>query len=242
MSEQPSGEIYKLIPKIMQTVGAIGKGRRNTQQGYQFRGIDDVYNAMQGPLAEHGVFVVPSVTDRIREERPTRDGKGTLFYTTLTVRHTFYAPDGSSIEAVTVGEAMDSGDKSSNKAMSAAMKYALIEVFSIPTEGDNDTENHTPAPAAQQRPAAPARRETVNRGTGEASPKWDESVRFDTLSDQEKLAIQLKELLTAVPMPEGWLASCLKRAKVNAAEEMPVHQLKACINAVQAKQTKAVTK
>lgn len=149
MSDTNGGEIFRLIPKVMASVGAIGKGRRNQQQNYAFRGIDDIYNAVHSALVEYGVFIVPEVIGREREERQTKNG-GLLIYTTLTVRHTFYAPDGSNVQAVTVGEAMDSGDKSSNKALSAAMKYAVIETFAIPTEGDNDTENQTPEPAPRQ--------------------------------------------------------------------------------------------
>jgi hypothetical protein len=134
--------IHELIPQAMAKVGAIAKGRKNQQQGYSFRGIDDAYAAFQPVFAELGIFVVPTVQNITREERQTKSG-GALIYTTLTVKHTFYASDGSNLECVTVGEAMDSGDKSSNKAMSAAMKYALLEVFCVPTEEDNDTENHS---------------------------------------------------------------------------------------------------
>jgi len=150
--------IYSLIPKIMADVGPIAKGRRNAQQGYQFRGIDDVYNTLQPVLVAHGVFVVPEIIDERRETKTTQKGTE-LCYVILKVKHTFYASDGSSITAITIGEAMDSGDKASNKAMSAAMKYALIEVFCIPTEGDNDTENQThevvaKPPAVAQQPIA----------------------------------------------------------------------------------------
>lgn len=144
----------------MSEVGAIAKGRKNQQQGYSFRGIDDAYQAFQPVFAKHGVFVVPNVLKSTREERQTKSG-GALIYTTLEVKHTFYcAEDGTSFDAVTIGEAMDSGDKSSNKAMSAAMKYALLEVFCVPTEADNDTENHShePAPKVATSPIpAPAR-------------------------------------------------------------------------------------
>jgi hypothetical protein len=140
-------QIFDLIPKVMKEIGAVGKDRKNPQQNYSFRGIDDFYNAVQPALCRHGVFIVPTVIEQNRQDRQTKSGTN-MIYTVLTVKHVFYAPDGSSIEAVTVGEAMDSGDKSANKAMSAAMKYALIEVFSIPTEGDNDTENNSPEVAA----------------------------------------------------------------------------------------------
>lgn len=151
MSE-PIGEIFKLIPQVMRSVGVIGKGRKNQQQGYQFRGIDDVYNALQPVLCDLGVFIVPTVISETREDRQTKSG-GTLIYTTLRMSFKFFAPDGSYVEAVTVGEAMDSGDKSSNKAQSAAMKYACLQVFCIPTEGDNDTENASPEPAPRAKPA-----------------------------------------------------------------------------------------
>lgn len=138
-----AGKIYSLIPQIMKRVGAIEKDRTNSQgSGYKFRGIDDVYNAMQGPLAEAGVFCAPKVLKSEREERLSKAG-GNLIYTILTVEFRFYADDGSCFETVTVGEAMDSGDKSANKAMSAAMKYAFLQVFCIPTIEDKDTETQT---------------------------------------------------------------------------------------------------
>jgi hypothetical protein len=156
MSEQP-GKIYAAINAVMRDIDCIGKVRRNQQQHYSFRGIDDVYNAVHEPLAKHGVFIVPSVLERSQIEKATKTG-GCLFYTVLKVSHKFYANDGSYVEAITCGEAMDSGDKSTNKAMSAAMKYAILEVFAIPTEGDNDSENHSPEPVAGQ-PTPPAARQ-----------------------------------------------------------------------------------
>lgn len=137
-----AGAIFQKIPLIMSEVGAIEKGRKNQSQGYAFRGIDDVYSAFQGLLSKHGVFFTPEVLTSHREERQGKSG-GNLIYTVLTVKYTFFADDGSSFSAVTVGEAMDSGDKSANKAMSAALKYVMLQTFCIPTEEDNDTENHT---------------------------------------------------------------------------------------------------
>ena len=53
----------------------------------------------------------------------------------------------------TYGEAMDSADKSTNKAMSAAYKYMCLQVFCIPTEGDNDADGTTPDMIKPQTPA-----------------------------------------------------------------------------------------
>lgn len=153
-----TNKIFTLIPKIMAEVGAIEKNRRNTTQGqgYAFRGIDDVYLALQGPLAKHGVFYAPNVLEVNREERQTKSG-GNLIYTVMKVEFSFFADDGSSFKVVTFGEAMDSGDKSCNKAMSAALKYALLQTFCIPTEEDKDTENDTPEPSTKKtQPQAPA--------------------------------------------------------------------------------------
>lgn len=135
--------IYAAINAIMDEIGAIGKDKRNTQQNFQYRGIDDVMNALQPALVRHKVFVTPEVLDRHREERSTKTGTN-LIYSVLTVRYTFYAEDGSNVSATVVGEGMDSGDKASNKAMSVAFKYACFQVFCIPTEEMKDPDSETP--------------------------------------------------------------------------------------------------
>ena len=146
-------DIYQAITDIMSEGYAITKDKRNQKQGYVYRGIDDVMNTFQPLLAKHHVFVVPEVLERERQERVTyKDGKqsGTLLYSILTMRYTFYAEDGSSVSAVVIGEGMDSGDKASNKAMSVAMKYAMFQVFCIPTEEMQDPDADTPPPSQPQ--------------------------------------------------------------------------------------------
>ena len=146
-------DIYQAITDIMSEGYAITKDKRNQKQGYVYRGIDDVMNTFQPLLAKHHVFVVPEVLERERQERVTyKDGKqsGTLLYSILTMRYTFYAEDGSSVSAVVIGEGMDSGDKASNKAMSVAMKYAMFQVFCIPTEEMQDPDADTPLPSCPE--------------------------------------------------------------------------------------------
>lgn len=140
------GNIYQAITNIMSEGYAITKDKRNAQQGFRYRGIDDVLNTFQPLLAKHHVFVVPEVLDQQRQERTTGKG-GSLLYSLLRMRYTFYAEDGSSVSAVVVGEGMDSGDKASNKAMSVAMKYAMFQVFCIPTEEMQDPDADTPEPS-----------------------------------------------------------------------------------------------
>lgn len=137
----------------MSTEG-IGKDSRNAQQGFAFRGIDAVMNALSGPLVDAGLLILPRVMGRTQVERATAKG-GVLFYTTLEVEFDFVSAEDGSVHVVRViGEAMDSADKSSNKAMSAAYKYACLQAFCIPTEGDNDADKTTPGPGAPRAPIA----------------------------------------------------------------------------------------
>lgn len=204
-----AGLIYQQMPKITAEVGAVEKSRRNQQQGYQFRSIDDLYAALQGLLATHGVTVVPQVLEYKREERASKSG-GVLVSTLASVKHTFYASDGSSVEAITLGEGMDSGDKSANKAMSGAMKYALIECFCIPTwDPDDDSEHSSPQPAhhAPQTSAPPPTRQTAtptqttdSSGLVKQTPK-DSAAAL--ILDQIAKATTTEQLTALVPKIKG---------------------------------------
>ena len=135
--------IFKQIAAMMGDVEAIKKGRADEGLRYKFRGIDDVYNSLHGIFVKHKVFTVPVVLDAKHEERKSRSG-GTLIYRILTIKYIFYAEDGSSVEAIVVGEGMDSGDKAGNKALSVAHKYALLQILLIPTDDPKDPEVDSP--------------------------------------------------------------------------------------------------
>ena len=137
-------QIHELIGKAMGKIGAIGKDTKNAQQGFMYRGIDAVYNALNPVMADLGLFICPEISDQKREERTNKNGT-VLTYTILTIKYTVYAPDGSNVSLTVVGEGMDTGDKSANKAMSIAMKYAMFQLFFIPTEDlkDPDAEVYT---------------------------------------------------------------------------------------------------
>lgn len=131
----------------------ISKDRKNKEQGYQFRGIDDVYAALAPVLAENSLIIVPRMISRTQTERATANGKP-LFSVVVEAEFDFVsARDGSRLEPPvrTFGEAMDMADKATNKAMSAAYKYAAFQTFCIPTEGDNDADGTTHNVRGQQR-------------------------------------------------------------------------------------------
>lgn len=135
-------KVYAAIAAVMADIGTTGiaKERANQQQGYKFRGIDDVYNAMSPVLARHNLCMLPRMLSREVVERQTAKGTA-LFYVTVEAEFDLVcSEDGSRHTIRTFGEAMDSADKATNKAMSAAYKYAAMQAFAIPTEGDNDAD------------------------------------------------------------------------------------------------------
>ncbi len=135
-------KVYEKIAAVQGSLAKVGisKSRRNQQQGYNFRGIDEVYAALSPLLAESGLVIIPRMMERECIEGQTRKGDP-LFRVTVKAEFDFVAAeDGSKHTASTFGEAMDSADKATNKAMSAAYKYAAFMTFAIPTEGDNDAD------------------------------------------------------------------------------------------------------
>jgi len=165
-------KVYKSINAIQLALSksGIAKDRTNSQGAtYKFRGIDDVYNAISPLLAEHGLCILPRMLTRICDERISAAGKP-LFYVTVEAEFDFVAAeDGSKHIVKTFGEAMDSGDKATNKAMSAAYKYAAFQAFAIPTEGDNDADAHT-------------HQVTPKRITNVQQPEFNESVAADLIT------------------------------------------------------------
>ncbi|MBI6530456.1 ERF family protein [Proteus vulgaris] len=143
--------VYKAISNVAREMAETGikKGSVNQQQGFMFRGIDAVYNALAPALVKHGLLILPRIIERTITERQTQRG-GLLFYVVVKAEFEFVSvEDGSKHTVVTYGEAMDSGDKATNKAMSIAYKYAAFQTFCIPTEEtaiDADAEVHNVAP------------------------------------------------------------------------------------------------
>ncbi|HCD1096054.1 ERF family protein [Proteus mirabilis] len=143
--------VYKAISNVAREMAETGikKGSVNQQQGFMFRGIDAVYNALAPALVKHGLLILPRIIERTVTERQTQRGS-LLFYVVVKAEFEFVSvEDGSKHTVVTYGEAMDSGDKATNKAMSIAYKYAAFQTFCIPTEEtaiDADVEVHNVAP------------------------------------------------------------------------------------------------
>lgn len=181
--------VYQAIASItaaMATDG-IGKNRKNDQQGYKFRGIDDVYNALSRELANNKLCIMPRVIERICVERTNAKGTA-LFYVTCKVDFVFVsAVDSSEHTVTTYGEAMDSGDKATNKAMSAAYKYAAMQTFCIPTEGDNDADASTHE--------VQARREEVRKPDIHPTSGVVEGIKPQQMKKLEDIASEARRML-----------------------------------------------
>lgn len=144
-------EVLKGIQQVMSAFAdkGIAKNSKNESQGFKFRGIDDVLNRMSQHLTEANLIIVPQMLSRDVTERVNSRGTP-LFYVTITMSYTVRSTiDGSEIVCVVPGEAMDSGDKATNKALSIAYKYMAFQLFAIPIDEDPDKTTHELAPKAK---------------------------------------------------------------------------------------------
>nr|WP_300842344.1 ERF family protein [uncultured Acetatifactor sp.] len=217
MGESGRNMIYSAICGVMEDIGVVGKNDTNKQQGFKYRGIDSVMNALNPAMIKHKIFCVPEVLEQTREERTTAKG-ATLIYSVCKMRYRFYATDGSSVDAVVVGEGMDSGDKATNKAMSVAFKYACFQTFCIPTEDlmdDPDADSHENT-------------KKVDKGTSQ--PNIDD--------ERNRLLEELKGEL--VRTGYGW-GAVTKTYKVDSIDNLTKLQIKDCIAIMKKQPDKAAS-
>jgi len=206
-------DVYKTIIAIAGELAqsGIAKNRNNQQQGYKFRGIDDVLNELAPLLAKHGLCILPRVLNRTCVERQTAKG-GVIFYVTVEVEFVFVAAsDGSSHVVKMFGEAMDSADKATNKSMSAAYKYAAFQAFCIPTEGDNDADSQTHEVRPKQQELATPEQCQKLRTMIMDYCLGDQEEAEKTLSEHSKGALSWNKLETA---PEAWVARLIDKIAV----------------------------
>ena len=142
-----SNLIFKKMSDVMKDIGAIAKDQKNTAQGFRFRGIDNFVNALYPALTKHGVFMTTEVLkqeEQIKDVTRSNGKAGVDKHVSIQMKYTFHAEDGSSVSSSVPAEGLDSGDKATNKALSAALKYALIQTFSIPTEDMAEADFESP--------------------------------------------------------------------------------------------------
>jgi hypothetical protein len=187
-------EIFAALSAVMADVSSVSKDERNAGQGFNFRGIDAVVNAVGPALRKHGVIVVPRVqscdyaTIEIGEKR-----KATA-HVRVIVEYIFIAQDGSTISCTTAGEAMDQGDKATAKAMSVAFRIALLQALALPTsEPDPDASSYerssAKSPVMQDRTLAAKIHADILAAVDQASLK----LIWDALKDNDSLEMSWKD-------------------------------------------------
>ena len=143
--------VVEAIALVMSDVRAVKKREKNDDQKYLFRGIDAVVNAVGPALRQHGVIVVPQWCESKYRDVQTSRGKPSRECTVM-VTYRFYGPKGDYIEVMVPGEAMDFGDKGTPKAMSVALRTALLQALCLPTdEPDADSHSYERSVVKEQR-------------------------------------------------------------------------------------------
>lgn len=141
--------IHKKLVEVMRQVSHVAKSSRNEAQGWAFRGVDEVLNAVGPALRAHGVLCVPTVLEAAYGSVEVGKNRTPMREATLRVQYRFYGPAGDFVDAVVPAEAMDSGDKATAKAMSVALRTCLLQTLALPTNEPD------PDQAIYERAAAP---------------------------------------------------------------------------------------
>lgn len=235
MSDGKVPMIYSAICGVMEDVGAVGKGDYNKSQGFKYRGIDAVMNALNPAMIKHKIFCTPEVLEQSREERTTIKGNS-LIYSVCRMRYRFFTTDGSFVDAVVVGEGMDSGDKATNKAMAVAFKYACFQTFCIPTENlMDDPDSDTPEDSRKKVGSAQkGDRKENQEGQKESGAGLDAK---QTDMEREKLMDELGRELARIGYSYH---AVLKTYKVDDIRDMTKLQIKDCISKMKKVPDKAV--
>lgn len=188
--------VLSALVRVMRDVPELGKLDRNEEDGggFVFRGIDAVVNAVGPILRKHGVLCVPTL--RKVTIRTARVGQQEAVAAFVTVRYTFWGPDGSSLPVQVPGEAMDFGDKAVNKAMSVAWRTALLHALQIPT-GERDPDSYSYQRSGGQ-PAAQGQRRPSQAG-GQRGQQREDS--------REPLWADIKQIGTELGMAPGAIRS-----------------------------------
>lgn len=130
-NETESKNIIRLINEVRKKAGALAP-EKSSGVPFPFRGIDGVVNHLNKYVQDAGIVIVPKVIDHVTTERGV--DKRVVKTSDITTTFTLYAPDGSSLEATTIGLADDFADRSAAQAQSVAFRVMLLQVFFLPTQ------------------------------------------------------------------------------------------------------------
>lgn len=246
MANEPVGrkepKIYAAIVGVMNDIGAVSKDKtcKSNFGSYKFRGIDDVMNALHPAMVKNKVFTLPEVIEMTRETKETKNG-AQMILTVCKVRYVFFTDDGSCVECVVPGEGMDTGDKSANKAMSAAFKYACFQTFCIPTEEMDDPDAERPEETAEKesldkkKPEKQEPKRTVpKKEEVPEHPKQEQTAGNAKITEAMLASIRAEQERTCVP---DRMILARKEVKAKKIEDMTVDEYKFVMKMFEATRT-----
>ena len=186
--------IQQRLIEVMKEVGAVGKNERNQIQNFNFRGIDAVINAVSPAFIKHGVIVAPFVEDSSYEIAEIGQKKTLMCVVRVKVSYTFYGADGDSLTVKVVAESMDSGDKATAKAMSVALRTALLQTLSLPTnEPDPDASTYERSSQEQEEPESNPKSESTPEQIHLAKEAVDQVPQISSIAELKMFFTGAKE-------------------------------------------------
>lgn len=193
-------KVYTAISKVAAELSTrgIGKQRINADDGYSFRGIDDIYNFLSPLLVRHKLCLLPEVLEHSSVRQHAAGGETLNAVNVKAAFHFVSAIDGSRHTVHMVGEALDSSDKATAKAMAAAFKCAAIQAFCIPISGSPDPDFRSPKPLfepAQSEPVQGWEQWTTEIGDMIAGCLTDQALAIV----QQRYKAQLRSLSLSSP-------------------------------------------
>lgn len=179
--------VHEALSAVMEDVRAVGKHDRNSSQGFNFRGIDAVMNAVGPALRKHGVVVLPTVLDHSYDTVMSRNGSP-MGHVLVKVQYAFIGPAGDRLDCTVMGEGMDTGDKATTKAMSVAFRTALLQALTLPTdETDPDADTYERA-EVKAKPQKATKTQAEGADDAKVSGLVDEFAAVQTEDDLKRVA------------------------------------------------------
>ena len=163
MAETQQLNLYQKLAKITGEIGVIAKDGNNQQQKYKYIEYETIAGKFRELFSKYGVVLIPSMVEQERSAITTSRGSSgvsTVCHFEFTVVNADKPDDRFVVKWQ--GEAADYGDKATNKAATAAVKYYLMRQFNISSKGDEDPDSQTPEVAQkQQKPVMASVRQIV---------------------------------------------------------------------------------
>ena len=146
--------IYQRIAAAAASLGHIEKRGKNLMQHYDYVQAADVIAEVRKAALSNGVLILPSVEaiEQLAEVETKSGGKQRMTRVKLRVAAINITDPTDRLEVIAFGDGTDSGDKAPYKAMTGALKYALLYLMMLPTGDDPERDNNGVMPQLKADP------------------------------------------------------------------------------------------